>query len=1032
MINQQKRKLLRSLIVLPCFLCASGFLFLDKQSATAMVSADAPIIWSISDAVKPNETVTITGHSLHGEDLTVAYAPNLGKEPEIFNEQDEPLNCTYLNKSALTAVDTENGSGLMFILPNSKPCGMYDVWVKANGVWSDGVTLNATRPLYLNQEASYSGLPIEIVGRNFFQSEYGIGTEEMSLASLKVKLVRVSDINGTIDGITEETTIGVESSVRYTTSDSVTGETIVDSNPYKITFLTPTVSNVGTYKVLVASDGIDFRELQENQQLIIYSEKVQSWDESVFGQIANNTHIGNDPLDLKSYWAQDLNYNNIETILPNETTDTTLGTKIAQAAYRLSQKGGGVVYFPEGDYYLTHCSSFYENVIWVGAGADKTKIHYSVENTGGGSWIKANGVSNIGFARMTFTQANPNLKVYPDAILNLADTAGVTSDGAVDVSLQGSKNKFVTDVVIDFPYDTINADGETIENQRRFCSFAGAKNFVFQNVLYEGSNFPMNCSVYEYVNIRNAKLYSNDSNDFMSVMSNYTFLENVLFEKDWNGHGISLRNNASVSNCYVAKVGDPNWVGNIGEALVFEPSPGFYSVGTIADATDRTFTVNMHAGTEITNAAPKLACNNFAIQIVGGKGGGQIRYFKRSPVSKNCYELLDGEKAWDVIPDETSRYTIIIPMKNATIYRFKAENCVKGIYLYSQMFDTVVAECDLKNTEGVLLYSVSIPVNGRINPNANVRIVNNRIEGVSPGSNKGGINIRYDSVGDSTINGFGTLIQGVEIKGNSLFNTTPIDNHTGISATEQSVRCGIVIDYVSGYDAKTDSKLDVKFVTVENNVLTDSQYGIYYEMASTGAVIRNNVIKETKFSFSVVEPRIECAHIVDGIDVIDENETERFPIDLGGSGSDSPGDSDSATEELPDEDGSGSVAPDNSDDLGKEDSSNSSSSDQDSSNETEKIPIGGDSSDGGSSNEGSSDVDNSLDGNERPTDTESPNNSANSDTVSTQNTKSGCFGSVSNVSWIVLIGLILMAFVKINKEQKNNLQTVKEDCNEKE
>lgn len=857
-----------------------GFCSLNGMQSVGAQTLETPIVWSISDAVKPNETVVIQGYGLTGADLAVAYAPNAGAIPTAFDETDLPENCKFIPKSQLTAVDETNGSGIALILPNSIPCGTYDFWVKANGAWSNGVTLNATRPLYLNQEGAYAGLPVEIVGRNFFRSEYGLGTNESSLAGLRVKLVRVADVNGNSDGVQEEKTVGVESGVRYTAEQSVTGKAIEKSNPYKITFVTPTVQNYGTYEVFVAADGVDFRPLEEKQRLIIYEKKAQNWDESVFGALSNNTHIGNDPLDLLSYWAQDFNYVNVETMAPNTPSDTTLVTKVAQAAYRLYQKGGGVVYFPEGSYYLTYCASFYENVIWVGAGADKTTIYYPATNTGGGSWIKANGTSRVGFARMSFAQEDPQTQAYPDGILVFADTAGKTADGAADASLQTSKNKFVTDVTFDFPFDTAYADGTAIANQRRMCLISGAKNFVYQNVVYRGGSTPMKCGVYEYVNIRNARLQSNDANADMGVTANYAFLENVSFEKDWHGHGISLRNNASVSNCYVTKTGDPSWVGNIGEALVFEPAPGFFSTGMVLSATARTFTVTMLAGTEITNAAPALSYDNFAVQIVGGKGCGQMRYFKRAPLSNNCYELLDGEKDWEIIPDATSRYTVIIPMRNATVYRFKAENCVKGIYLYSQLYDAVVAECELINTEGILLSSVSIPYNGRFNSNGNVRIVNNRIQGVSVGSNKGGINVRLDTVGDGNAKGFGTLIQGVTVKGNVLENVKPKTDHTGVTATEQSAKCGIVVDYSGGYSTATDSFTDLRFVVVENNRVVHSQYGVYYEVSSVGVVVRNNTATENENSFYVAESRIQGAYVLDGIETIDGNETEKFPIEF--------------------------------------------------------------------------------------------------------------------------------------------------------
>ena len=836
-----------------------------KDTVVAETNAEAPILWGISDAVKPNETVTLTGYNLYADDLLVAYAPWDGNVPGVFDVNAAPSGCRFFEKEELSAIDEENGSGLSLILPQSLSCGKYDFWVRANGEWSNGLTLNAVRPLYINQEASYAGLPIEIVGRNFFASEYGVGTGN-DIANISVKLVRVADLDGNAVGSSDSYVVPVQNGVRYTAEESVTGKEIAKSNPYKITFETPAVTNYGTYEIYVSTDGVDYRGLEEPQQLVIYEKKAQAWDKTVFGSISDNTHIGNDPLDLQSYWAQDLNYSNVKTISENtELTASSLATTIEWYTSLLASTGG-VLYFPEGEYYLTGTTAFADNVIWVGAGADKTKIYYHTTGEGGGSWLKANDVSNIGFARMTFTQTQKTIDsgVYPDAVLGLNDTNTTISDGVIDVSLQQSQNKFVSDVVFDFPL-AVNG------TQRRVCDFSGAKNFVFQNVQYTGGAYGISCGVYQYTNIRNAQFSCDASNTVMNVHSNYAFLENVSYKKQYHGHGISLRNNASISNSLVKNIGTAEESANVGEPLVFEGASGYFQAGNIVTATNRTFTVEKTGGSDVNATTSSLRWGNFAVHIVSGKGAGQIRYFKRTPTETDTYELLDSEEDWKVIPDSTSHYTIIVPMHHATVYRFNAENCTKGIYLYSQLYDAVVAECKLVNTEGILLYSVASPQNGRINADSQVRIVNNYVEGVSSGTNKGGINIRLDTTYRSqsygpTYKGYGTYLQGVTVRGNTVVNATPSESFSGQTVSEQSNRCGIVVDYVGNYDANVNVSSDIGFIALENNTVESSQYGTYYEMASVGAVIRNNTYSATATAQSVKTDRIAGGYVIEGND----------------------------------------------------------------------------------------------------------------------------------------------------------------------
>lgn len=809
---------------------------------TQLEKADekTPMVWTISDAIKPGDTVTITGSNLvPNSDLRVAYAPSMNGNPSAFDENSEPYNCKYLTLENMIVIDSTYETGLSFIFPEKEIAGTYDVWVKTSYGWSNGITLNAARPLYMNQDGGYEGITVELVGRNFFVSDFGIGTRENAPSKIRVKLVRISDLYGNDDGIQETQILKVKTGVRTTAKNAVNGKDIEWTNPYKLSFDVPKVNNYGTYAVYVAADGVCYKGLQQPQTLTIYPKKAQAWDETVFGPIAENTHIGNDPLDLGFYWAQDLNYTNVATVTPNqapgeELTDNA-GVKattndITSKMSQLSRAGGGVLYFPEGNYYITNIM-IPANVMLVGAGVDKTNL-YCVTKTGNGIWLRSLS-SNVGIARM-------NLELYeysganPDMILNIGENSSVGS--YVDPKLS-TVNKFITDCTMKF-----STDAEM--GKRALVSMGGKEYVLMQNVYYDGGNNPLyNSYSQAYSTLRNVVAENLGGPDPVapSVQATYTFVENVYLDLDRSGHAYSIRNCGYIAHSYVQGAGAVNG-GNDGEMIVFEPPGGYFSTGTILSATDRTFTTSIHSGSMIDeNSYYKF--NGFAIFISGGKGAGQLRYFEKTPLNEygNEYALVAGEEAWDILPDSTSTFTIISPMEGATVYRFEGNNSKKGIFLYSIMFDSVVAECTLTDSEGIFVSATDINQTGRFCPNIGVRIENNVISGNSSMTGGGGILFRSER--NSSLESWGVQMMNLSIRGNVVTDIggeyTADQNPRASEAPDQR---GIVI--ATGSTSSGQTAGDVRFITIEGNTVNGSEYGIYVENRTTGVVIRDNNISE--------------------------------------------------------------------------------------------------------------------------------------------------------------------------------------------
>ena len=829
---------MNSLCAVVCFVCAFIFKGTQVHSAVAATTSEAPFLYNISEAIKPGETVTITGYNLIAdENLTVAYAPNRGTVPGEYNEENEPEDCKYLGIGDLLVSDASYSTGLMFVFPKTETAGTYDFWVKTSAGWSNGITLNGTRPLYISQEGAYEGLPIEIVGRNLFESEYGVGTEETARKTVKVKLVNKGNPN-------ECYVIGIENGVRYTAEESVTGKAVNESNAYKITFKTPRVATFGVeYDVYVAADGIDFRIVEEPQTLTIYEKKAQSWNTTVFGE-AYSEHIGNDPLDLQVYWAQDFNYNNVQTMQPN-TRETAYNISVwSRMVSTLSAAGGGVLYFPEGDYYFKSGdpSCYANNVIWVGSGAEKTRIHFY--SSGGGSLLKSIGNNNIGIANIGFYITDDSTG-YPDIYLNLAEKTDEK-----DVSLRVSQNKFVVGCKFNFPLDA------SVTGSLNAIGVSGKKNVMIANNVISGGTQTLGCGVYEYVVCRNNIAWKG-----FQVNSKYAFIENVAQDCNYTGHGITARSHVYIGDCFVTKVGVRDKQDNIGEAILLEPPGGYFYCGNILSATDRTFTVKKDGdnGTQIGDST-RMDYNYFAVYICEGKGTGQLRYFKKNAdvdeSGRETYQFLDNEKKWDIIPDDTSKYTIILPMQGDTLYRIKVVDTVAPICLYSQMFDTIVAECDIENSYGIRLYATSIVRSNRFCPDSNVRIENNVISGNNLYYGSSGIFVSVEQAYEY----HGAQIIGVSIRGNVIKNTV-INTEDIFWKSNSRPASGIGILSNASY-----AKGNLRFVTIENNTIENSEKGIYTGASALGMAVRNNNVKNVQSS-----EEVEYGTKIDGLKISAEH-----------------------------------------------------------------------------------------------------------------------------------------------------------------
>ncbi len=785
---------------------------------------DAPFLSTVTDAVKPGGAFNITGHFIGSGGVTqVAYAPHTTEESKEFSYAIEGLK--LLSSADIYAVDGTYNAALTAVFPKNEACGVYDFWVKNAYGWSKSVTMNIARPLIINQEEGYAGMPIEIAGRNFLGSEFGIED------NTKVKLENVNTGESYI--------VGINTGVKYTAEECFTGEEVAKSNQFRIEFTVPKEAPAGKYIIYVSNNGDkDFVQLQGIQEFYIRERKAQSWNEDVFGPIEGNTHIGNDPLDIKVAWVQNINYNNVVTVLPQyisadgdydawggDAKLTEFNSYLQSQIDTLSASGGGVLYFPNGYYFMTGVT-LKSDVILVGESRENTII-YSCGKSTEAEWnnilIRASDQINIGVARLTFTMQEKVAEKNPSRVTMITE----------------SENVFISEFTSDmYRPEIYNIRGDF----HRTLGLYDGKNFVLQHIKWVGADSAISASSVTLSNIRDVDIkIAGLSNSFGNMNS---FLENTSLVSGNEGHGWSGRNNCYCAYNYIKDIGRKNGLcEGKGEIFYFELAGATDASmrGYILGATERSFTV-ARTGGEVIDESYSPYYNQIAISIISGRGTGQTRYFNQKPIASkdgvvwgNTYELCSWERDWDVIPDHTSQFSTTEPMANQTVVFNKAEDCAKSLMMYMWSQDSLIYGNNLYRTEGIQV--ISNELDYRSGFNINYRIENNYIEGISDGTGFGGIALEKQSNNNfaPSLGHLGGVVRGNTIK--DLRNYTGLDGNSEFSEYNAGI-------HVHSYVNSSSLPGNMRNIIIENNTIINCEYGVLIDARVDGVLLKNNKFSE--------------------------------------------------------------------------------------------------------------------------------------------------------------------------------------------
>lgn len=741
----------------------------------------APVIYKISDAVLPGDLVNINGYGFRNEDMTklaVKYAPHttdtVSAEPPAAAKDME-----------IVQTDARDGFYLVTELPADAAAGLYDIWV-TNGIgYTEPVTLNAARPLFISEYEAWAGQTIEISGRNLLAGQFGAD------AATKVRL-----------GTTEQK--------------------ILKNTPYSITFKVQ--APLGTYNVEVSNDnGVTWRGLVTDQTLTVVAK-------------------GSDPLNIGVAWMNDFAWDNVFDVTAYgangaDAEDDTPAVKAAIEAARASEKQGGIIYFPNGSYYVG-ALKLPANLVFLGESTDNTILYY---NGTGGNMFESDGdgqtIGHQGFANFSIRLSDDNTR--PDSFFWLGHAWG---DEAYDGAIRKPSEFFLYGIDLTYTMDALNEHKTKGTGQQRGMAI----------VMLANSRFLVHDSTFTGAEATIAHVYLNEYSSYRNVVCDYDagYLQSSAkynFTEDCtvigglqktgkrDNHGVFARAFSHIENNRVENVGSTL---NDGETYCVEAPSGNFACGTVINAGENTVSISPLNTTLKETSEYDVMYDRMVVRVVSGRGLGQQKEVASIDPATNTITV---KGTWDVTPDHTSKVSLFAPLEYVTVYNNTASNATKGIYLFGNLYDAVAANNVGTDTEGIFVWSAAY--DSMDIQDSFVSIRENKIIGVSPKSHAGNIGMHTQR----QLNGaeyYATDIYGVEVRDNQI---TGIRGVTPTAANEAPEYSGIVSlsgTRASNQGAKIPYNGDTTNILIENNLLKSLDTAITTKKYEYGIVLKGNVFAD--------------------------------------------------------------------------------------------------------------------------------------------------------------------------------------------
>lgn len=640
----------------------------------------APVILKTSEAVKPGAVFSLYGEGLPSGHTTITYHSENDEDSQLPVIQSDP-----------------NGQFARVLLPAGSSTEDATLIVQ-NPYGQTEVPVNQANPTWLSDEAAYPGLHLQIFGRNLDASEFG------GHGRTQVRLVANGD----------------DRSIRID-PDKIT--------PFAVDFTVPWRAAPGTYAVQIRNaERAEWSTLPASLPIVA-------------------AKPNGDPLGLNVSWAQDFKWYAVYNVrryraVGNGSNDDTAA--IQAGIEDVANRGGGVLYFPDGTYTFTRLA-MRAGVVLAGQSRNGTILQYSKTGTGGPSAVVREGdaVSKglFGVANMTFTlQPGTNLtsrlimldfEVPRSNYFNLPDDQQTSTRMFINgVTVSGA----LTDTHFG-PACIIDAKDQTLIANSYFVGYAAVAFNVF---LLHGAT--MRDNTIEYA----SGAPSNSTSNFIFERNHLIghYIPSIYTQSSL--HGVEESSDARpVNNLYwadntVEGMNTP-LTGNDGESMLVEPGGRNHMLmeGQIAGATSSTVTVAPSCtvpGMSFDAAARQGGAAQWQILITGGTGLGQ----ERAIVSHSGYDVML-DHPWDVIPDQTSQFSILYLASNVVMEHNTIRNDRSALLLYSNVYDAVVADTTSTNTNGVWAKANASTIGASsnqpcyIDPVYFARMVRNTVSGPSQG-----------------------------------------------------------------------------------------------------------------------------------------------------------------------------------------------------------------------------------------------------------------------------------------------------------
>ncbi len=542
------------------------------------------------------------------------------------------LTCASNPKVIALPILVQRDGQLSAQLPAQLPADLYQVWVQDGQLRSPAVFINQARGMHFDSPEVAPGGTLRLFGRNLLRG-----------GSAQVRFVAQSG-GGSGPAV-----------VKASQSDA-----------YALTLTAPTTLQPGVvYDVFVANGyGGSAAETKAEQPVQAIA-------------------AGPDYFQLGVPWASKFTF---YTNVYNVKTDSRLALKavgngladdqpaIQAAILQANKDGGGIVYLPAGTYKLLVAQgeglTIYANVVLQGAGPQQTSLKYGYGEAGFkfGLIFYGNG-QKMGLADLSLTNVNER----GQWVHNLyAGYPGKISD------------VFLSNVAATYSGEAITFSGQANRLLLKDCRLISKYNPQIGN-----SQGPLTILTANHVLLKhnyiqhevNQTIINDDVNNI--VLEQNTFVRDCALQYAASPVMIETRtlsinfahNVALLANSFESVNGRPK-NNNDGETILNEGGAqqrrdAYY--GTVSGATATTLQDNAASWSALTSKA--------SVVIISGKGMGQIR-----KITGNTAQGLTLERAWEVVPDASSHYSITT---------FSAENWL--------IKDNTL----LNNNQGILLFGAS-------------------------------------------------------------------------------------------------------------------------------------------------------------------------------------------------------------------------------------------------------------------------------------------------------------------------------------